>query len=440
MVAGLFPGCTDNKNNTIVVNSPATTESKVSTVPRAAVDHKTMKGKLTFWHCNIEEDYLIKKAFEKEFPNVELKLMARPDSEYSIWNKYMAAFKSGTNLPDVFSVESTVVKEFIEMPDYYLDITEKAREVSEDMAKYTIDIGTDSKGAVKVLTHQITPCGIGYKKAVANKYLGTDNPDKIAAMLSSPDKILETAKRLKEASNGKVALFPSWEEMEKYAIGGCSAGWVVYGKLNIERKVLDLIEFSKKMRDNKYEAGFDTWSTGWAKAIADDETAMCWTIPPWGVNWIIGSHDGKSRDGGRWSMCKGPDSYVWGGTWYGIYSKSQNTELAWEFIKWRTTDKEHLKEWTNQTGDIPNSMSLLSKYAADSTKVDNITDINLFKFYQGLVGDINGATFGQYDEKIENSFKEVMKSYLDGKIATKDGVVKMFKDKVKEEVKEITVE
>lgn len=444
MAAVLFRGCSSNYN-TIKEKSPAATKSILITATNTPpFDHKTPEGTLSFWHYNDAEAPLIKAAFEKKFPKVKLNIVTFSDqySSYSPASRLIQAIRSGSGVPDVFSAESAMIKRLIEIPDTYADITEKTKEISKDMAKYTIDIGTDSKGVVRALSHQITTGGIGYKKTVAKKYLGTDNANEIAAMLSSQDKILETAEKLKKASKGKVSLFPGWEEMKKQFLGGRSAGWVVDGKLNIDQKVLDLIGFSKKMRDNNYEAGFDTWSSGWNSAIAADEVAMCWTIPTWGIPWIIGANDKKEKENptGKWGFCKGPFPYTWGGTWYGIYSKSQNQDIAWEFIKWWTADKEHLKEWNKQTGDIPNSMSLLSEYAADSTQVDRITGTNLYKFYSELSGQVNGSIFGQYDDTIESTFNDVMKSYLSGRISTKDDVIKLFRNKVKDNLKVITVE
>lgn len=439
MVASTFAGCNSGNNvETSPVASPVASEV-ASVAPSPTADPATMEGKISFWHFNANEGPKIKEAFEKAYPKAKVELTIVPDKDSQYLNKITQAIRSGAGVPDVFSAESAMVKRLVEMPDAYMDITEQAKEVSADMAKYTIDVGTDTTGKVRALSHQVTAGGIGFKKAVAKKYLGTDNADEIAAMLSSQEKILETAKKLKEASGGKVALFPSYEEMMKMSLGGRSAGWVVDKKLNIDQKVLDLIEFSKQMRDNKYESGFDAWSTGWSSAIAADEQAMCWAIPTWGVPWIIGSNDKKAENGNRWGICKAPFGYFWGGTWYGVYSKTQNPALAWEFVKWFTANKEHLKTWNKETGDIPNSTTLLTEGAA-SSDVDKIMGTNLYKFYQPMVGEINGSVLTQYDDTIENAFKDVLKSYLAGKVANKDEVVKQFKAKVKANLKDITVE
>jgi len=443
MVAGIFAGC--NKKEDPVespsaeVSAPASPEASVAP-SEAAVDPLSFKGELTMWHFNKDEAPNIEKSFENTYKNVDLKVTVIPDKDQQYINKLTSAVRSGSGVPDIFTAESAFVKRVVELKGGWVDLTEKAATVSSDMAKYTIDVGTDTTGVVRALSHQVTAGGIGFKKAVAKKYLGTDDAAEIGDMLSSQTKILETAKKLKEASGGKVALFPSWEEMKKIALGGRDAGWVVDNKLSIDQKVIDLIEFSKEMRDNKYESGFDAWSPGWSSAIAADEQAMCWTVPTWGVPWIIGSNDPKAKDGGRWSIAKGPFNYFWGGTWYGIYEKAAQPELAWEFIKWWTSDKAHMEEWNKQTGDIPNSLSLLKEKSTATDVDDAIMGQNLFKFYEPLVGSINGAVLTQYDDTIENAFNDIMKSYLEGKVKSKDDVISQLKTKVKQNLKDIVVE
>ncbi len=439
MIAALFAGCGENKINDQSQSPSAETETSPEISASPTLDPKSISGKLTMWHFNKDEAPNIEKSFEAAYKGIDLKVTVISDRDQQYINKLTSAIRSGSGVPDIFTGESAFVKRLVEMPGAWADITERAETVSGDMAPYTVQVGTDTKGVVRALSHQITAGGIGYKKAVAKKYLGTDDPEAIAEMLSSQSKIIETAKKLKDASGGKVALFPSWEEMKKVALGGRSKGWVVDGKLNIDQKVIDLIEFSKTMRDNKYESGFDAFQPGWASAIAADEQAMCWAVPTWGVPWIIGSNDTKAKNGGRWSICNAATPYFWGGTWYGIYDKSENKDLAWEFIKWWTSDKQHLSDWNKQTGDIPNSLSQL-KEGSTSSDVDAITGQNLYKFYEPMVSGINGAVLTQYDDTIENAFNNIMKSYLAGKIKSRDEVISKFKTQVKQNLKDITIE
>jgi maltose-binding protein MalE len=424
-------GDSDNKGQATPVtkNSDDTKEENKSP--------EDYKGEIVFWHFNSSEGPKIAEAFNKLYPNIKVKTTIVSDRDSQYQNKLTAAIRAGVGVPDVFAAESAFAKRLVEMPDAFADLTEKAKDVASKMVPFTVQVGTDKNGVLKALSHQAAPGAVAYKKPVAKKYLGTDDPKEITQMLSSEEKMLETAKILKEKSSGKVSLFPTWEEPKKMYLGARSQGWVVDNKLNIDNKVMDLIDFAKILRDNKYEGGLTQWTPGWSSAIADNEKSMVWACPPWGVPWIIGSNDKKAVDGGRWGIINPPFNYFWGGTWMGIYAKSQQQDLAWEFVKFFTANKDTLKKWALDNQDFPNNLEIIAEGAPSDSKV---VGTNLFKFYEPFVKDINGALLTPYDDIIERTFDDVMTSYLAGKYKTKDDMIKAFKEKVKANLKEIQVD
>ncbi|KNY25729.1 ABC transporter substrate-binding protein [Pseudobacteroides cellulosolvens] len=421
--------------------SPSTEASAApSDAPSAApsaVNKADVKGEVSFWYFNKDEAPNILKEFNAAFPNVKVNLSVIPDKDQQYQNKLTSAIRAGSGAPDLFGVESAFVKRFIDMPDAFADITERAKDYVGNMVPYTIDVGTDKSGVLRAIAHQAAAGALAYKKPLAKKYLGTDDAAQIADMLSTPEKMLDTAKTLKEKSGGKASLFPTFEEPQKLYLGGRSAGWVVDNKLNIDQKMIDFIDFAKQLRDNKYEASLDQWSPGWSAAIADDEKALVWACPTWGIPWIVGSNDKKAADGGRWGLAQPPFPFFWGGTWFGMYSKSTNQDVAWELIKYFTTDKEFMKKWAANNQDFPNNLQAIGEGSPEDSK---IMGTNVFKFYEPFVQKINGKILTKYDDTIENAFIDVMRSYLAGKIKSKDDMLKTFKDKVKINLKDITVE
>ncbi|MDP4180988.1 MAG: extracellular solute-binding protein [Bacillota bacterium] len=447
MMSTMFAACGSSGDST---NSPAPDTSaspsaEASVAPSAdasvapsAVDKTAVKGEISFWHFNKDEGPNIVKAFNAAYPNVKVNLSIVPDKDQQYQNKITSAIRAGSGVPDVFSAESAFVKRFVEMPDAFADLTAKAKDVVGNMVPYTVAVGTDKNGVLRALSHQAAAGAIAYKKAAAKQYLGTDDPAQIADMLSSQDKMIATAKTLKEKSGGKVALFPTFEEPQKMYLGGRSQGWVsADNKLTIDQKMLDFIDFAKTLRDNKYEAALDQWSPGWSSAIAADDKALVWACPTWGIPWIVGSNDKKAADGGRWAIAKPPFAYFWGGTWFGIYSKSDKQDLAWDFLSQFTADKDAMKKWAIDNQDFPNNLAAIAEGSPEDSK---IVGTNVFKFYEPFIKDINGSILTKYDDTIENAFVDCMRSYLAGKIKTKDEMIKTFKDKVKTNLKDITVE
>ncbi|MDP4181362.1 MAG: extracellular solute-binding protein [Bacillota bacterium] len=441
MMSGALAACDMPQNDQQPSSPPASdTNSKVDSPDGSSNDQKSpssYKGEINFWHFNSSEGPKIVEAFNKVYPNVKVNLSIISDRDSQYMNKLSAALRSGVGVPDVFSAESAFVKRLVEMPDAYADITKRASDITKNMIPYTVQVGTDKNGVLRALSHQAAAGAIAYKKAAAKQYLGTDDPSVIADMLSSEEKMLQTAKTLKEKSNGKVSLFPSWEEPKKMYLGSRSQGWVVDNKLTLDKKVTDFIDFAKTLRDNKYEAALDQFTPGWSSAVAAEDKAMVWACPTWGVPWIIGSNDKKAADGGRWGIARPPFNYFWGGTWFGVYGKSEKQDLAWQFVKFFTSDKEEMKKWAIENQDFPNNLEVINGGAPEDSK---IVGTNLFKFYEPFVKDINGSILTPNDDIIEKAFDDVMRSYLAGKIKTKDELIKMFKEKVKTNIKDINAD
>ncbi|KNY25271.1 extracellular solute-binding protein [Pseudobacteroides cellulosolvens] len=400
-------------------------------------NNEGIKGEFSFWYFNKDEAPNIVKAFNEAYPNVKVNLSVIPDRDQQYQNKLTSAIRAGSGVPDVFGVESAFVKRFIDMPDAFADLTELSKDYVGNMIPYTLDVGTDKNGVLRALSHQATPMALAYKKGVSKKYLGTDDPSEIAEMMSTPEKMLQTAKTLYGKSGGKVSLFPTFEEPMKFYLGGRSYGWVADNKLNLDQKMLDFIDFAKTLRNNKFEAYLDQWSPGWSAAIADDEKALVWACPTWGIPWIVGSNDKSASEGGRWGLARPPFPSFWGGTWFGIYSKSHNKDTAWKFLKYFTTNKDAMKKWANNNQDFPNNLEAISEGSLEDSK---IMGTNVFKFYETFIKDINGNLLTKYDDTIENCYLDCMRSYLAGKIKTKDEMILTFKDKVKTNLSYIIVE
>jgi len=439
-----FAACGDKKDSAVLIEPSSSKEAAAApsakasaSVSGAPVDRTALKGEITFWHFNKDEGPNIVNSFNAAYPNIKVNISIVPDKDQQYQNKITSAVRAGSGVPDVFPAESAFVKRFVEMPDAYADLTERAKDIIGNMIPYTVAVGTDGNACLRALSHQAAAGAVAYKKGAAKQYLGTDDPSAIAEMISTPEKMLETAKTLKDKSAGKVSLFPTFEEAQKMYIGGRGQGWVVDNKLIIDQRMLDFIDFAKKLRDNKYEASFDQWSPGWSAAIASDDIALAWACPTWGVPWIVGSNDKNAAEGGKWGIAKPPFTYFWGGTWFGIYSKSEKQELAWEFLKYFTADNDAMKKWALENQDFPNNLTVISQGAGETSK---IMGVDLFKFYEPFVKDINGNILTKYDDTIENAFVDTMRSYLAGKVNTKDDMIKIFKDKVKTNLKDITVE
>lgn len=430
MLSSLFVGCSKEKE-----------DSKQTSTTFTEKKPEDYKGEITFWHFNKDEGPVIVENFKKKYPNVKVNYQTISDQNQGYQNKMASLIASGTGVPDVFVAESAFVKRFVNMDGAFDDLSKapyNASDITKTMVPYTVDIGKDTKGEIRALSHQATPGAIGYKRDIAIKYFGTDDPDKISEMMSTPDKLLDMAKQLKEKSGGTVKFFSSQQELERVYLGSRDTGWVKDGKLVIDPKMDEFVSIAKTMRDGSMDAGILQWSQPWSAGIAKDDV-FAYAIPTWGIPWIIECNDANRKDQGKWALAKAPYPYFWGGTWFGVSKTSKNKELAWLFVKFMTADKDNLAQWAKDRGDFINQTDLIPNMASDNANINKTLNQNVYKVYEPILKDIKGSIFTEYDDRIQAAYDDNLNSYLAGKIS-KDDFIKKFKEKVKSDFPDLKVE
>lgn len=414
-------------------------EEKITTPEVTFLPNKKpedFSGILTFAHFNENEAVELAKAFEDAYPNVKVYLQITPDTNgaYQILNNYV--LKTGIDVADVCALEYSFVKRCVNIDNAYENLSSapyNAEELKSKIAPYTVDIGKSDDGKIRALSHQAAVSTFGYKRDMAIEYLGTDDPEEIGEMFSTSDKILETARRLKEASSGKAKIFPSMAELMRMYLGARKHAWVEDGKFIIDPKMLEFVSLAKKLRDEDIEGGMDAWTPQWSAAIQDD-IHFAWAIPTWGVPWIIEVNQVEyQKNKGNWGLAKFPLAYVWGGTWFGIYKESKNKELAWEFIKFITCNTEQSVAWAKSSGDFVSNLEAIDTLTKDETMVNKTINQNPYEVFGSMIKDINGSTMTQYDDAIVNNFYDAMMEYLADNI-TEDQMWERFKQYVESDL------
>ncbi|SNT20151.1 ABC-type glycerol-3-phosphate transport system, substrate-binding protein [Anaerovirgula multivorans] len=423
------------------VESPAPAETPQEE-PQEATEKtpEDFTGTLTFWHFNNDEGPKLAEAFMAKYPNVVVETQITADTDLAYQNKITSAIRAGSGMPDVFAAENAFVKRFVNLPGGYANISAAPYHAETLVGRnipYTVDIGKDNSGNIKALSWQACPGGVGYKRDLALEYLGTDNPDEIAAMLSTPEKILETARNLKQASNGKVKLFVGTEDLYKIYVGSRTQPWVKDNKLMIDPKMMEFVDIAKTLREEGLEGGIRQWTPAWSAAVADDEH-VAYAIPTWAIQWVVAVNAGDEAEAGRWGIAT-PIPYYEGGTWAGVSEQSQNKELAWEFVKFLATDADHLRDWAKATGDFVNHLDIVDELMNDSDFVNKTVDQNTYQVYGPMVDKIDGGLITQYDDQMRVAFLNIMQTYLAGNI-NKEEFLQEFKDQIQADITDLIIE
>lgn len=225
MVVGLLSGCGQNSQ----------TGQSESTQPKEKV--------LKIWSFT-NEAKVFATAFKEKHPDVKIEFTMIPMTEGEYQLKLKSALQSGEG-PDVVALESDFVREFVES-DYLVDLSDLLPFAEEVKTyQFTIDIGTDENGVVKAFSYQATPGLMYYRRSLAKKYFGTDDPVKIQELVSDLSKFEEAAKIVKEKSNGNTYMIASTADLGRVIIENRDKPWIVDSKLVIDPKVEELFDIAK---------------------------------------------------------------------------------------------------------------------------------------------------------------------------------------------------
>lgn len=392
-----------------------------------------LSGTLEVWGWTTDPQYQI-EAFEKAYPNVTVNY-TMIGTDYD--TKMQTIVDNRTEGPDVFYADVKTVKNYIES-DAWETLTDDPYNIDvSDSEDYTVKLGSDSDGNVKALSYQATPGGFWYKRDLAKKYLGTDDPDEISEMLSTTEGMLDVAEKLKEGSNGETHMFASYKDLWQFANYGMrSVAWVDGNKFQMDDYIPEFFDLAKTVRDNGYDAKIDTWSEAWYASCADD-SVFGYAEPTWGLQYVI--QTGAPDSEGNWGIASMPAAYFNGGSYLGIYQESQNKELAAEYVKFVCTNKDFLAQYAKDKGDYT-SLKSVNKEIADSGYEESwCAGQNTFKFFSDQMDKINTDIVTKYDDTIGNLMLNNVDLYLNGQL-DKDAAIAQFKDDVASNYRRLDVE
>lgn len=427
MVLSIFTGCGAPEQ----ASNPKDNEGEEQTV-KAEKDEE--KIKLSLWSFTDELQYTI-DIFEERHPNVEIELTVIPMEDYP--TKIKPVLRSGKGAPDIFTGELQQVKEWMET-DFWEDLSKEpynADQYLDDMVPYVASIGIDSKNRVKALSWQATPGGYFYRRSIAKEYLGTDNPEEIGKMMSTMEDFIDLGRTLRDKSNGKVKLVsgvedPGWipHSLKKHA-------WVEDGKFIIDEEITKHFKNMKIFREEDLDGKTRQWDPSWFEYMNNGEV-FCFLLPTWGLNYVLKRN--AADVSGDWGLTSGPSPYFWGGTWLGMYSKSKNKDLAWEFIKMATVDEEYLERLAKEKSEFVSNTKVVDKIKDDYTE-EFLDGQNHYAWFAKEVGKIDVSKVTKYDHQINLMMRPILDEYVEGKV-TLDEAMEKLKQSVKSSYPELTVE
>jgi ABC-type glycerol-3-phosphate transport system substrate-binding protein len=383
-----------------------------------------VKGKLVIWSFTDELEKMTKGDrgsprfnvfFTKTHPNVEVSYSQTPSDQFQ--SRLDPVLASGRGTPDVIALESAFVRKYVES-GLLLDITDIYEANKSKLLSYPVEVGTYN-GRVYALSWQACPGAMFYRRSLARKYLGTDDPKVVQTYFTDFPKFLETALLLNQKSNGSCVVVSSLGDLRIPFLAARKNPWVVNGRVEVDPVMEQYMDLCRTLHDNRLEGRVGQWSEGWFEGMRDElrnesrkpVEVFSYFLPTWGLQYVLkGNTPGTSGD---WAMIQGPSPYRWGGTWVGAYKGTNNVAAVKEFIRYVTTDDAFLEAWAEDTGDMVSNTKVINKIKGDYSE-PFLGGQNHYAEFAEIAKNINDRLLQGSDEPIEWMFEEAVSAFVNG--------------------------
>jgi multiple sugar transport system substrate-binding protein len=286
-------------------------------------------------------DKIVKSAipgFKKLHPNVEIKVVGREYADHH--NAMVTSLATGTGLPDVMAVELGFLGRFAEGKTLE-DLSKppfNGAQFTGKFVPFTIPLATNSNGELSAIPTDIGPGTLFYRDDLLKK-AGVSEKD----LTASWESYIEAGKKIKAATG--AYLLAGANDIQRIVIRtGLKDGEGVFFDKN-NKVLVDTprfvrsFELAKQVRDAKLDGRIGAWSNEWSEGFKRGTIATQMMGAWLGghlQNWLA------PNTKGLWRVADLPGGAYgsWGGTFYALPKKAQNKELAWEFVKYMTLNKD----------------------------------------------------------------------------------------------------
>jgi len=391
------------------------------------------ENRLVVWSFTDEIENMIAMHNVAEALGMEIAYSLTPTDQFPD-RLSPALMAGGAVAPDVFALESAFVRQFIEYgPDLLLDLTDLYNEVRGRVLRYPVEVASVG-GRVFGMSWQATPGAMFFRRSLAIRYLGTDDPAVVQQYFANWNTFLGTARNISEQSEGGTVVVSSLGDLNFPFLASRAQPWVVNGQLHIDPMMIQYLEMVRYLRDNGFEGRVGQWSEGWFAGMRGDLAdeagnpveVFAYFLPTWGLHFVLAQNaPGTSGD---WAMIPGPASWFWGGTWLAAYAGTRHPEAAREFIRLLTLDETNLERWARETGDFLNHMDVVNRIV-DDFSLPFLGGQNHYAAFLEPARGIDGGLIQGTDQAIQALFLEAVEQYANAE-ATMEAALAMFREQV----------
>lgn len=377
------------------------------------------------------------EEFEKENPNIKIKLTTFPYEEYEL--KYKESMIKEKGDADILIIDSNEYGEFnsINGLENLLDDKYNVTQYKDDYDKELWELGKSiDKTKLFGLPIASAPIVTYYRADIMEAYGFPSDPKELAEFMRDADNWLEIGKKLKVDDKYIVQWIGD--------IVRISTSDMAYFNEDLEyqrdnEKFKEAVEIAMKARDLGLSPYNDIWSESGIRMLKEDKFAMLY-LGSWGASELEGL---VPEQKGKWRVTALPfGAYGWNNaSIVSIPENSEKKEAAWKFVEYyifKYNDKnrlgsvsgylpfrdseenlEHKNEFLGGQEDQRVYEELMSK-----TQEYSVTPLDkaVFKLWDDIVNE--GVENGDKSDEILSNIKSQINSKFSNEI-------KILKNKIK---------
>ncbi|MDR0316607.1 MAG: ABC transporter substrate-binding protein, partial [Treponema sp.] len=358
---------------------------------------------------------IIDNYYKPAHPGIRINYSMFPTEQFS--DRLDRVLTSGRGAPDVFALESSFVRKYVES-GLLLDLTDVYERNRSKLLAYPVEVGTYN-GRVYALSWQACPGAMFYRRSLARRYLGTDDPAVVQTYFANPDKFLQTAGLLKTNSGGSCVVVASLGDLQIPFFSAREQPWIVNNRLVIDPFLEQFLDICKTLHDKRWEGGVGQWSEGWFAGMKSELRdyngkrleVFSYFLPTWGLHYVLKTNAPDTS--GDWAMIPGPVPYRWGGTWIGANKNTGNPDAVKQMIEWITTNDNFLRQYALDSGDMVSNVNVINNIQGRFNE-PFLGGQNHYAEFAAMALGINGRLTQSYDDTIQAYFREALTSYVNG--------------------------
>ena len=349
---------------------------------------------------------------------------------------------------DIFLSEADYITKYKDSEytlDVIIDVGLSTSDINDQYA-YTQEVATSSSGSLKGVTWQAAPGLFAYRRDLAKKVFGTDDPTKVQEQLSSWDKFNAAAAKAKEKG---VYMLSGYDDSYRTYSNNMGQKWVSDdGVLSIAPKMKQWVDDTKNFVDKGYCGTSTLWSGQWAADQGPNgNPVLGFFYSTWGINFtLLGNSLADSSapqqvgNGlfGQYAVCEGPESYYWGGTWIHAAKGTDNIKQIKDIMLNLTCSRTVMSSITKIEQDYTNTVSGMDTIANDKSFGSAfLGGQNHIALFAKSAAKIDCSNMSGYDQACNEGFQNAMHDYFAGTVSYEKALAN-FKSTISEKHPEVT--